>query len=136
MTTTYPGLGLFPGLTTFPDLGGSVALLTRQDASGYTGATITFTAAAAGGDTMVGGQAVHLLVNNGGGSPITVTLATPETVEGSLAVANRDVTVTNGTIREIPVPSRYNDPATGIAAITYTSATSVTVAAVQGSATP
>lgn len=113
-----------------------MALLTRQDASGFTGATVAFTAAAGGGDTVVGGQCVHLLVNNAGGSSITVTLVTPETVEGGLAVGDRPVTVTNGTIREIPVPSRYNDPSTGLASITYSGVTSVTVAAVQGSATP
>lgn len=113
-----------------------MALLTRQDASGPTGATITPVAAAGGGDTMVGGQGVHLYVNNGGGSPITVTLVTPETVEGALAVADRAVTVTNGTFREIPVPSRYNDPSTGLASITYSAVTSVTVAAILGSSTP
>ena len=109
-----------------------MALLTRQNASGPDGATITFVAAAGGGDTVVGGSGVHLLVNNGGGSPITVTLVTPETVEGSLAVADRAITVTNATIREIPVPSRYT-AANGEASITYSGVTSVTVAAVQAS---
>ena len=113
-----------------------MALLTRQDASGYTGATITTSAAAGGGDTMVGGQAVFLYVNNGGGASITVTLVTPESVEGSLAVTDRAITVTNGTFRIIPVPSRYNDPSTGLTSITYSAVTSVTVAAVQVSATP
>jgi hypothetical protein len=57
-------------------------------------------------------------------------------VEGALAVADRAVTVTNGTFREIPVPSRYNDPSTGLASITYSAVTSVTVAAILGSSTP
>jgi hypothetical protein len=114
-----------------------MALLTRQSASDLTGATITFSAATVTtGDTLVGGQSVHLLVNNASGSPITLTLTTPETVEGSLAVADRAITVTNGTIREIPVPSRYNDPTTGLATFICSAVTSVTVAAVQGSATP
>lgn len=112
-----------------------MALLARQDASGLTGATVTPVAAAGGGDTMAGGQAVFLYCNNGSGAPITVTLATPETVEGSLAVADRPVTVTNATFRIIPVPSRYNDPTTGLASITYSAVTTVTVAAVQVSAT-
>lgn len=110
-----------------------MALLTNQDASGLTGATITPVAAAGGGDTMVGGGGRFLYVNNGGGSPITVTLVTPETVEGSLAVADRPVTVTNATFRVIPVPSRYNDPTTGLTSITYSGVTTVTVAAVQTS---
>lgn len=111
-----------------------MALLTRQDASGLTGTTVAFTAAAAGNDTMVGGQCVKLLVNNGGGAPITVTLVTPEQVEGSLAVADRGISVTNGTIREIPVMSRYNDPATGLATIQYSAVTTVTVAVTMGTA--
>jgi hypothetical protein len=94
-----------------------VALLTRQDASGFAGATITPVSAAGGGDTIVGGQGVMLYVNNGGGSPITVTLVTPETVDGSLAVGDRAVSVTNATWALIPVPSRYNS--SGVASITY-----------------
>lgn len=114
-----------------------MALLTRQNASGLDGATITFSAAtAATGDTLVGGQGVHLLVNNGSGAGITVTLTTPETVEGTLAVADRAVTVGAGAIREIPVPSRYNDRTTGLATAVCSAVTSVTIAAVQGSATP
>jgi hypothetical protein len=113
-----------------------VALLTRQDASGPTGVTVAFSAASAGNDTVVGGQCVKLLVNNGGGSSITVTLVTPESVEGSLTVQDRAVTVTNATIREIPVPSRYNDPTTGLTTIQYSAVTSVTVAATLGTATP
>jgi hypothetical protein len=113
-----------------------VALLTRQNASGLDGATVAFSAATGGGDTVVGGQGVHLLVNNASASPITVTLVTPETVDGTLAVADRPIVVTNATIREIPVPSRYNDAATGIASITYSAVTTVTVASVQGSVTP
>lgn len=107
-----------------------MALLAIQNASGLDGATVTPVTAAGGGDTMVGGSARFLYVNNGGGSPITVTLVTPETVEGSLAVADRAITVTNGTFRIIPVPSRYNNPSTGVASITYSGVTSVTVAAV------
>jgi hypothetical protein len=111
-----------------------VALIPRQNASGLDGATVAFSAATSGpGDTVVGGQAVHLLVNNASASPITVTLVTPESIEGTLAVADRAVVVTNATIREIPVPSRYNDPVTGLATVTYSLATTVTVAAVQGS---
>lgn len=113
-----------------------MALLARQDASGLAGALITPVTAAGGGDTMVGGQCVQLYVNNGGGSPITVTLVTPETVEGTLAVTDRAISVTNGTFKLIPVPSRYNDPATGFASITYSAVTSVTVAAILGTATP
>lgn len=110
-----------------------MALYTRQDASPLAGATITFTAVASS-DTLVAGQAVHLLVNNASGSSITVTLVTPETVEGALAVADRAITVAAGAIREIPVPSRYNDPVSGLATVQYSAITTVTAAAVQASA--
>lgn len=114
-----------------------MALLTRQSASGLDGATITsVTPTVTTGDTLVGGQSVHLLVNNGSGAPINVTLTTPETVEGSLAVADRVIAVAAGALREIPVPSRYNDRTTGLATVVCSAVTTVTIAAVQGSATP
>lgn len=113
-----------------------MALLARTDASGPLGAAVVFTAAAAGGDTMVGGQCVRLFVNNASAGVVTATLITPENVEGVLAVADRAVTVAAGTIREIPVPSRYNDPATGLASITYSAVATVTVGATVGTATP
>lgn len=114
-----------------------MALLTRQDASGPTGAAITFSTSTAS-DTLVGGQCVHLLVNNTSGTSRQVTITTPETVEGSLAVGDRVISgIATGTIREIPIPSRYNDPATGLATVVVdTPGATCTLAAVQGSATP
>jgi hypothetical protein len=109
-----------------------MALLTLQDASGNTGATITYGAAGAS-DTAVGGQGRYLCYRNAAGAPITVTIATPEVVDGDLAVAERTVTVTNGTDRHIPLPRRFNDATTGLATITTSSQTSITVALVQGS---
>lgn len=106
-----------------------MALLTVADASGLTGAEITFVAATsgAGGDTLPGGQGVKLLVRNGSGSPIQGTLVTPETVEGSLQVDDRQFTVSAGGQREVPVPSRYNDPSSGLAKVTWSAVTTVTV---------
>lgn len=113
-----------------------MALLARQDASGLNGAEITFANSNAS-DTLVGGQAVHLLVNNTSGTTRTVLITTPETVEGTLAVADRSVTVANNAIREIPIPSRYNDPTTGLATVAVdTPGATCRLAAVQGSATP
>jgi hypothetical protein len=109
-----------------------MALLGITDASGMDGARVVFGPASAGGDTLIGGAGVHLFVLNGGGSPITVTLVTPEVREGSLPVADRDIPVAAGEWQEIPVPSRYN-AASGLASVLYTSVTSVTVAAVRGS---
>lgn len=111
-----------------------MALIPRQDASGPTGAQITFASSAAS-DTIVGGQNVMLWCNNTSGGALTVTLTTPETVEGSLAVADRVVTCAVG-FRAIPVPSRYNDPSTGSCLLVYqTPGATFTVAAVLGTAT-
>jgi hypothetical protein len=109
-----------------------VATIPRQDASGYLGAQITF-ATSVVGDVIVGGQNVTLWCNNTSGGALTVTLTTPETVEGALAVADRVITCAVG-FRAVPVPARYNDPATGSCLLVYqTPGATFTVAAVLGS---
>lgn len=107
-----------------------MALLTNQQMTSAGGA-ITLTAAAGGGDTLdVGNGRTFLWVKNGGGSAITVTITTPGTVDG-LAITDRTVSVPNGGERLIgPLsPSVYAD-STGVAAISYSGVTSVTVAGV------
>ncbi|MET8866534.1 hypothetical protein ABZW11_26650 [Nonomuraea sp. NPDC004580] len=64
---------------------------------------------------------------NGSGSSVTVTLATPGTVDG-LAISDREVAVPAGETWKIPVP-RIFAKADGRCDITYSSATSVTVGA-------
>lgn len=86
-----------------------------------------FTAAAAGGDDCATGAGVDLHVKTGA-TAITVTLATPETVDGDLAVADRAVPVPANAHYVIPVLDRYRNPTTGRCAITYSAVTSVTVA--------
>jgi hypothetical protein len=104
---------------------------TTQDASSLGGVQLTFTAANAS-DTVTGGPGVKLIVNNANASPTNVVLVTPETVEGSLPVGDRTVAVTNGTIWEIPVPARYNDPTTGLTTVTFSVTASVTYAVSRG----
>lgn len=108
-----------------------MATLSRQVLANA-GTTITFAAAGASGDKAAPGDGVKLLVNNGAGSPITVTMATPGLIDGDLAVADRTVTVAAGAIRGIPLPdSLYANAAdSGLAAWTYSSNTSVTVAVI------
>lgn len=89
------------------------------------------TAAAAGGDTCATGAGVLLVVKNGDASPHTVTLVTPQTVDGDLGVTDRAVTVAAGATSLIPVTDRYRDPATGRCAITYDAVTSVTVGVIR-----
>lgn len=99
------------------------------------GTQITLVAAAGGGDAMACGATNFLRVNNGGGSPITVTLAIPSGVSGfpNAAYTNTAVSVTNGTEKSIgPIPAQlYADPVTGLCTITYSAVTSVTVGAIQ-----
>ena len=99
------------------------------------GTTVTPVAATGGGDAMQCGQYNWLRVVNGGGSPITVTIAIPSGASGysNVAYTSTVVSVTNGTTKEIGAIAGglYQDPTTGLATITYSGVTSVTVAAVQ-----
>ncbi|MCQ9178948.1 hypothetical protein KMT30_07860 [Streptomyces sp. IBSBF 2953] len=83
-------------------------------------------AAAGGGDQAQCGAGVLLVVKNADAGSHTVTLATPETVDG-LAVADRTLAVAAGQTAVIPLTDRYRNPSTGRAAITYDGVTSVTV---------
>lgn len=99
------------------------------------GAVITPVAAAGGGDAMACGTGMMLEVVNGAGAPITVTLAVPaaRTFEPNVAITSPAISVTNGTTKWIgPIDGQtFMDPTTGLCTVTYSSATSVNVAAVQ-----
>lgn len=99
------------------------------------GTIVTPVAAAGGGDAMACGSGMMLEVVNGGGAPITVTLAIPAGASGfpQAAYTNTAVVVANATTRWIgPIQAQlYQDPVTGLCTITYSAVTSVTVAAVQ-----
>lgn len=98
---------------------------------GQAGTAINFANATPAGDQCATGIDVKLLVKNGSGSSINVTLATPGKVDGDLDIAERVVAVAAGATSGIPVTDRYRDPATGLASITYSSATTVTVAVIR-----
>lgn len=107
-----------------------MATLTTQNIT-TAGILPTYAAATGGGDAMVPGSSSFLHVKNGAGSSITVTLATPAVVDGTLAVADRVVTVGATSEQMIKVtPELYRDPTTGLAVITYSAVTTVTVAAI------
>ena len=100
-----------------------------------TGAATALVAAAAGGDTFANDGRTFIHVKNGGASPITVTVpAVSRCSQGQLH--DVAVSVTNGTEKRIGPfpPSIYNNPTTGIASITYSAVTTVTVEAVSLSA--
>lgn len=84
-------------------------------------------AASAGGDTFVPDRDTSIVVNNGGGTAVTVTVVTPGTVIG-LPIADVSVSVPAGQRFEIgPFPYEFFADVSGFASITYSSVTSVTV---------
>lgn len=108
-----------------------MATLTTQNID-TDGLTPSYVAAAGGGDKMLPGEHDFLHVKNGGGSSVTVTLVTPATVDATLAVGDRAVAVADGAEAMIRVPAElYRDPTDGLASITYSAVTSVTVAAIR-----
>jgi hypothetical protein len=107
-----------------------MATLTPVNVTAVAGTAVTFTAAAAGGDVVASpGPHTWLFVTNGGGAPITVTLAVPGNAWNGVAAPDTAVTVTNATTKAIPVDARYTDSNVQCA-VTYSGVTTVTVAAV------
>ncbi|WP_151898275.1 MULTISPECIES: hypothetical protein [unclassified Streptomyces] len=108
-----------------------MATLTVQTI-GAGGLSPTYAAADVAGDKLKPGRTTFLHVINADASPITVTIATPGTVSG-LAIADRAVTVDASDEQMIPIPADlYGDPAdSGLASVSYSSVTSVTVAALR-----
>jgi hypothetical protein len=97
----------------------------------HAGTDVTFAAATGGGDHIGTGPGVLFLVKNGGGSAITVTLATPNNIDG-LAIADRTVSVGAGVTTAIPIATDlYSDPADAQCHVTYSGVTSVTIAVVK-----
>ncbi|MFW3474416.1 hypothetical protein ACN24M_24665 [Streptomyces microflavus] len=92
----------------------------------------TYGAAAGGGDKCEVGDRNFLHIKNGAGAPITVTLTSTATVRGQ-AAANVTVSVPASGERMIgPLqPDLLQNAADGLCAVGYSSATSVTVAAIR-----
>lgn len=93
----------------------------------------TYSAAAGGGDKVKPGPTTFLHVVNGDVSPITVTVAAPGNFYASVAKPDLEVTVGASGEQMIPVPvTPFADPAdSGLASISYSDVTSVTVAALR-----
>jgi hypothetical protein len=102
-----------------------LSLATISVATGVLDVAAQATAAASGGDTAPVGPGRFLYVNNGAASPITVTVATPGTVSG-VGIADPTYVVAAGKHAIIPLANIFRG-ANGRAAITYSSATTVTV---------
>jgi hypothetical protein len=110
-----------------------MATLTTQTIT-RSGTTPTYAAATGGGDAMACGTDMFLHVKNASGGAITVTIAIPAGATGypQAAYTNTVVSVPATTgdkmIGPIVAPL-YADPTTGLATITYSGVTSLTVAA-------
>lgn len=112
-----------------------MAALTTQSLA-YPSTVITYAAAAGGGDTAKAADNARLIVRNGSGSSINVTIARfPTTDAEGVAETNMVLAVAAGAERWIgPLyGSRFTNPATGNVEITYSAVTTVTVAVVAGS---
>ena len=106
-----------------------MATLATQ-AVALTGLEAVYSAAAAGGDKFTPTRTTFLHVKNGDVSDKTVTVVTPGTVLG-LAIADAATVVTAGEERFIgPFDPAVFAGSDGLASITYSAVTSVTVAVV------
>ena len=99
------------------------------------GGSVTYSAAAGGGDTADNGGSTFLNIKNGGGSEITVTITAQTTsvessIYGDLTKANASIAIAaSGEAFIGPFkPSSFNNT-DGEIAITYSGVTSVTIAA-------
>lgn len=106
-----------------------MATLTYQ-APSVLGAAFTTQAAAGGGDKVLPNPHSAVLVTNGGGAPITVTVATPAVDKYGGAMPDIAITVAAGASKWIgPFEADLASPSDGLVALTYSGVTSVTVAA-------
>lgn len=100
------------------------------------GVAVTMSAANVDGHSIAGGGDVILLVENGSGSSINVTIQTPATTDG-LAVADQVVAVAAGVTKAIGPfrPATYDRPTgaadAGLVYVDFSAVTSVTCAALE-----
>lgn len=107
-----------------------MATLNYQTAK-TTGTTLTFTAAAVGGDAVRPNDGAYVLVANGDGTSTTVTVVVPGTDKYGLARPDITVSVAAGATAVIgPFPSDL--ASSGLVNLTYSKVTSLTVAAFIG----
>jgi hypothetical protein len=106
-----------------------MANLATQAISRATAAAPSYAAAAGGGDTFTPDRDTFLHVKNGSGGAITVTVVTPRADALGNAIADNAVSVPAGQERMLgPYPAEhYADPADGLADITYSGVTSLTI---------
>lgn len=103
-----------------------MAALTRQTIT-TSGLAVTYASASGGGDTVANPTSTTaLLVLNGDGSPTTVTIPVPGNAWNGVAAPDTAVVVAAGATALIRLDKRY--ATNGVASITYSSVTSLSVA--------
>jgi hypothetical protein len=111
-----------------------MALLTLQSMTSA-GLAPTMVAATGGGDTVALASATDdrsfLQVTNGGGSPITVTLADPGVTPAGNAGTATAQSVAAGATKLFPLNPNLVNTSTGFISISYSGVTTVTVAAIR-----
>lgn len=110
------------------------ALTVQNTGLGTSALEPTYAAASAGGDTFVNGDGrVILHVKNGSGASIDVTITTPYSLRGGIAVDDPVTAVPAGEDRMIGPfdPAVFNAAAGTGVSVSYSAATSVTVAAIR-----
>jgi hypothetical protein len=65
-------------------------------------------------------------VINAGVAPVTVTMVTPQTVDGDLAVADREIAVPDGEARLFKATRLYRNPSDNLVDLTWSDVTDVT----------
>lgn len=96
-----------------------------------TGVAVNFVAASGGGDKIPAKPNGVALVKNGGGSPITVTVAVPGNDAYGTARPDFTVSVAAGATEAIgPFTSDLEDPTDALVHLSYSGVSSVTVAAI------
>lgn len=108
-----------------------MATLVAQDVRGVTGKVVTTAAAAVGGDRAPVGDDLFLLVRNGSGASIDVTFDVPGLAFNGTQIPDTVVAVAAGADRMVPLSTNYRSDSDGLAAITYSAVTTVTVAVIQ-----
>ena len=107
-----------------------MATLTTQEVR-RSGLAPTYAAAAVGGDSFTPGDDTFLHVKNTSGGALTVTVVTPNSAFEDATIADIAVSVpaTTGDRMIGPFPSQhFADPTDGLADITYSGVTNLTVA--------
>jgi hypothetical protein len=109
------------------------ALTVENTGIGSNSLTPTFVSANIGGDTFVNDGRVLLYVKNGDASPMVVTITTPLSLRGGIAVDDPETTVpaTDEEVLGPFDPTIFNAPDGSGVAVEYSADTSVTVAVIR-----